>query len=258
MDAVLPITDAEGVPRDILAYDTSVRPEWQEEEEEEGSDHGGVPYNPYGCLFLRRLVVREVPRLRYGGRLLPPPAFKFWFGVTREEVLIKYMKTGIVDKKAAAMTRPATNKRRIPTYVNLSDAPEPNLFNLEAQGHSLPSPVIDDGSDVDDRPPTPEPPTVDGFLSTLFRQFMIDLTMKSPNPRGITNPSYMKLTNEERQKLREDIYQSLVLSDTFTAVAYRNASAADWERAFKWLFPMPGYKTTDGVQNYPGCPYCVQ
>lgn len=259
MDAVLPITDADGVRPDILAYNTSVRPEWQEEEEEEedGSDRKRVPYNPYGCVFLRRLMVGDVPRLRFGGRLLPAPAFKFFFGVTREEVLIKYMKTGIVDKKAAAISRPATNKRRIPTYINLSDAPEPDLFDLSAQGHSLPPPVQDDGSDVDDRPPTPDPPTVNGFLSTLFRQFLIDLTMKSPNPRGNTNPSYMKLTKVERRKPREDIYQSLVLLNTFTAVAYRNASVTDWDRAFKWLFPKPGYQTTDGVQNYPGCPYFI-
>jgi len=36
---------------------------------------------------------------------------------------------------------------------------------------------------------------------------------------------------------------------------YKNASSDDWKRAFKWLFPEPGYKTTNTVQNYPSSPY---
>ena len=46
-----------------------------------------------------------------------------------------------------------------------------------------------------------------------------------------------------------------MLLDVFTDVSYRNASSTDWQRAFKWLFPEPGFKMKTTVQNYPSSPY---
>lgn len=261
MDAILPVTEADGVSRETLAYNTSVRGREQEEEEEdeeeEGSSRRRVTYNPYGCVFFRRLMLGDAPRLRVGGPILSPPAFKFWFhGLSIEEVTAKYQTTGIIDRKALAIKRPG-NKGRMPLYVNWTGVPEPQLFNLAAKGHTLP-PSADDGSDMDDqsssRSASPAP-TIDSFLSDLWRQFVIDLTGKSPNPRGATNPAYVKLTGVQRREAKEDIYKNPTLSDVFHAVAYRSASREDWMRAFKWLFPKPGHKTTTATQNYPTCPY---
>jgi hypothetical protein len=266
MDAVLPVTEARGATRDILAYNTAVQPdreveeEEEEEEEEEGSEdeivRAGVPYNPHGCIFLRRMMVGAVPRLRAGGPVLPSNAFKYWFGgMTIEEVSLKYRTTGIIDKTALVGRRAKTNKAKMSLYINLTGEPEPELFNMGAQGYILPPPTYDDGSDLEDRESPSPPQTLDAFLSQLWRQFCSDVMNKSPNQRGSTNPSYLKATPVQRQEGKEDIYKNLVLSDVFTHVHYRNGSPADWERAFKWLFPQPGQMTTNDVQNYPSCPY---
>ena len=271
MDAALPLSEAHNLNSDVLVYNTSRRADWQqeeeaEEEEEEGEGepnnrrvHARVPYIPYGCIFFRRIMVGDiVPRLCIGGTALTEPAFKFWFeGMTLDQVQAMYQKSGIISRHALAGKRP-TNKGRMPTYINLTGAPEPTLFDLQSQGHTLPAPTQDDGSDIEDRsspPPAEESPTIDTFLSQLWRQFVIDLTGKAPNPRGIANPSYLKLTAVQRREGKEDIYKNLTLSDVFTDVSYRNASSADWQRAFKWLFPEPGFRTTTAVQNYPSSPY---
>ncbi|RDB19057.1 hypothetical protein Hypma_014471 [Hypsizygus marmoreus] len=268
MDTVLPITEAEGVTRDVLAYNTAIRGDWEEEEEEEEEEDGGavsharVAYNPYGCVFLRRMQIGDVPRLRYGGPALVGLAFKHWFsGMTIKEVELKYTKTGIIDKSAVANIRFTTNKGKMPMYVNWTEAPEPDLFNLRARGHSLPPPAVDDGSDIEDRedPNPDEPkPTIDAFLSQLWRQFTIDLAGKSPNREGSSRASYFRLNVVQRRQGNDDIYKNLTFSEIFTGVAYRNAPASDWQRAFKWLFPPPGSTPTNSAQNYPSCPYYIK
>jgi hypothetical protein len=175
-----------------------------------------------------------------------------------EDVAAKYLKTGIVDKKTVAAHRHTMNQRKMLLYFNISGAPKPKLFNLSDQGRSLPPPIQDDGSDVEDRlSPRPDSPplTLDVFLSKLFQQFIIDITGKSPNPRGITNPSYMKLTIKECQAYNEELYKNPMLSDIFCGVAYKHAPTIEWHRAFKWLFPPAGFKATNEIQNYPSCLY---
>ncbi|GLB45961.1 hypothetical protein LshimejAT787_4400010 [Lyophyllum shimeji] len=264
MDAVLPLTEAEGADLNVLAYNTSVRAAAEQEEEEESGDdepRGRVPYNPYGCIFLRRLMIKNTPRLRYGGPVLSAPAFQFWFNNTLEDVTRRYLTSGVQDKNIVARERMTTNKRKLPTYVNWTGAPEPNLFeDLDDQERAL-QPVfedVDSGSDMEERlspPPDGPPDSANSFLSQLWRQFVVDITSKSPNPRGITKPSYLRLTTAERQSGKEDIYRTLHLPQVFRAVNYRSAPVDDWLRAFSWLFPEPGFTTTSGVQNYPSCPY---
>jgi hypothetical protein len=260
MDAILPLTEADEVSRDILAYNTKVRggggeeDEEGEEEEEAGSDGNAVPYNPYGCVFLRRLRLGDAPRLRVGGRDLSDPAFKFWFKGTIEQVTAKYQLGGLIEKD---VKRPS-NKGNVPLYINWTGAPEPELFDLAAKGHTLPPPA-EDGSDVEERSdasrsPSPSP-TIDGFLSQLWRQFLCDITFKSPIPRNPANPPHLKLTKVQRAQGREDIYQNLVLSEVFNCVAYKRGTRDDWQRAFKWLFPERGQLVSKKAQNYPSCRY---
>ncbi|GLB39488.1 hypothetical protein LshimejAT787_0606500 [Lyophyllum shimeji] len=147
------------------------------------------------------MMIRDVPRFRYSGRNLCAPAFKYWFdGMSLEEVKAKYIYSGIVDKDAVARTRFTTNKKKIPSYVNWTGALEPDLFDLGAQGNTTIPPEVDDGSDLEDMspPPADSNPTANDFLSRVWRQFVVDVKAKSPNPRGNTNPSYLKLTTAER------------------------------------------------------------
>jgi hypothetical protein len=262
MDAALPLSEAEGLNTDVLAYNTFRRAGWQEDEDEGEEDRvprTRVPYIPYGCVFFRRIMIGEiVPRLRIGGTLLAESAFKFWFdGMTIEQVKAMYQRSGIIPRSALAAIRP-TNKGRMPIYTNLTGAQEPTLFDLQSQGHTLPPPIQDNGSDIEDRSSTHsdnEPSTIDTFLTQLWRQFIIDVIFKAPNPRGNTNPSYFKLSAAQRREGKDDILKNLTLSDLFTNVAYRKGTKQDWKRAFKWLFPQPGFKTTNAIQNYPSCPY---
>ena len=265
MDAALPLTDPEGVSDDVLAYKTSTaaRPPEDEEEEEEGeegeeeeNDHprASVPYSPHGCIFLRRMMVGDVPRLRVGGPVLAARPFRYWFAMTPEQVAHKYRHMGVLDKAALAGKRATTNKRVMPVYLAAED--EPDLFTLGARGHVLPPP-LEDGSDIEDRdsPPPEQPRTIDSFLSRLWRQFIIDLAGKSPNPRGPAKFSYLILTDIQRRTATDAIFKNLTLSAVFRAVTYRNAPTADWRRAFKWLFPERGFATTNTIQNYRQCPY---
>lgn len=262
MDAALPLSEAERLNTDVLAYNTFRRASWQEDEddaEENRVSRTRVPYIPYGCVFFRRIMIGEfVPRLHIGGTILSESAFKFWFdGMTIEQVEAMYQKSGIIPISALAGRRP-TNKGRMPIYTNSTGVPEPTLFDLQSQGHMLPPPAQDNGSDIEVRSspePDGEPATIDTFLTQLWNQFIIDVIFKAPNPQGNTNPSYLKLTAAQRRDGKDDIFKNLTLSDLFTDVAYRNGSKDDWKRAFKWLFPQPGFKTTNAIQNYPSCPY---
>ncbi|KAG6864738.1 hypothetical protein C0991_007445 [Blastosporella zonata] len=216
----------------------------------------GIPHNPYGCVFFRRLHLGEVARLRIGGPVLTRPSFKFWFGVTIEELTDKLVRTGIVDKDIVRATRSTTNKRAIPLYHNWNPEPEADLFAIGRPGQLVPPPAFDDGSDVDDAG-TPPPPaqTVNTVISELWRQFCVDILSKSPNPQGNTKASYLKLNDVARRRGGEEVFQNFVLSDTFRCVSYKFAPEADWRRAFKWFFPPRGYRISSSVQNYPSCPY---
>ncbi|KAF9443967.1 hypothetical protein P691DRAFT_631072, partial [Macrolepiota fuliginosa MF-IS2] len=209
MDAVLPVTEADGAALNVLAYNTSVR---ATENADEYSDRK-VPYNPYGCIFLRRLKLVNIPRMRYGGPILTGDAFKYWFDGLHniDQLKAKYLQSGIIDKSVIAVERSTTSKRKPPLYINMSGREEQKLFNLGALGHTLPSPVLDNDSDLEDRPSPPpdnDSRDLDTMLSALWRQFVSDLTSKSPNPHGRTNPSYLKLTDVQRQSGSEDPYQN--------------------------------------------------
>lgn len=142
-----------------------------------------------------------------------------------------------------------------------AEDPEPDLFALGARGLVLPPPTVDNGSDIEDwdSPPPEEPATtIDSFLSQLWRQFIIDITGKSPNQRGVGKRSYLRLNGPNAQELKENLYQNLAFSQIFRKVAYRAGNRNDWERAFKWLFPQRGFRASGAIQNYLQCPYFKQ
>ncbi|KAG6898534.1 hypothetical protein C0993_006176 [Termitomyces sp. T159_Od127] len=273
MDAALPITEADEAGLETAAYrralprqriierndrevgDEDIEDIDEDEEEDEERQHSGeVAYNPYGLVFFRRIKVEDTPRFRHGGPTLLDGAIKFWFGMTAEQLESKYNSNGLVDKDVVGATRSKTNRRRLPQSF-IADEPQPDLFNVGAPGQQLPQPALDEGSDVEDAETPPPPASLNEFLSDLYRTFVVDLTCKSPNPRGSTRQSYVKLTTQQRLDATEDVYKTLVLSDIFTHVAYKITPIENWEQAFNWLFPKRGQEISTSIQNYPTCPY---
>lgn len=258
MDAALPITEAVGTDPSILAYNVSVRPPGLNGNVDDAHDrHRMVPYNPHGCIFLRRMVVADGPRLRFGGPVISGPAFEFWFKrANAVQVQADYQRSGVVSREVIAATRSTTNRSKLVPYVSLTGEPEPPLFNFTAKGLVLPPPVVDDASDVEDRlSEDDEPLDIDKFTSKLWRQFVSDLTAKSPTPNNKTQPSYLKLNDAERRSCSEIPYKTARLSDVFRSVWWRKANEDDWNKSFKWLFPPRGFRISSNVQNYLQSPY---
>jgi hypothetical protein len=262
MEAVLPLTDGSDADPDTLFFAARALPEdVEEEEEDDDEDASVVPYNPFGVTFLRRVKVNvAVPRLRAGGRYLTAPAFKHLFRATEDEIRYKYYSVGLIPNELTIKARVVTNKKQVtPTYFNFSAEPEPVLFNLAEKGHTLPPPPEDDGSDIESETEAdPNASDIDVSVSQMWRQFLIDLALKTPVARGATSPSYLKLSEGERTSVREDLYMNSTLSDMWRACQYKLASREDWTRAFDHLFPPRDHVTSATVQNYRQCKYYIK
>jgi hypothetical protein len=257
MQAILPVTDADDADRDTLAYNASSRTQ-DEEEESDDESSAQVPYNPFGVVFLRRLMVHvDVPRFRAGGPFLTVPAFKYLFGASQEEIRMQYSKVGVVSRELIAEKRIVTNKsKRTPTYSSPPGVTEEVLFNLGAEGHTLPPPAVDSGSDMEsDEDRGGSSRDIDVEVSQLWRQFLADLAAKSPSMRCATNLSYLSLTRAERLSAGEALYMNNKLSDVWRACRYKVASKKDWKLAFNHLFPLADTKTPASIQGYNQCEY---
>ena len=255
MKAVLPVTDSDGTEY-----------HGQEEEEEEGDDDNNngtsssVPYNPYGVIFLRRVVLRgekHIPRMRAGGPFLSPPAFKLFFQALEDEIIHKYYKVGIIPCEVLDKQCIVTNKtRRTTTYINFSEEPEPNLFQLAEKGHQLPPPPVDDGSDIEMEEEPDITGDIDTEVSQLWQQFLINVAIKSPNPRGGTTSSYLSIRRQDRLTVGEDFYKNPKLSNMWMACQYKLAGTKELQLAFHHLFPPYNHETPEkNVQNYLQCAY---
>ena len=74
------------------------------------------------------------------------------------------------------------------------------LFHLSALGHSVASINHDTGSDLEDNdllPPEQDTCNIDMFLTNLFRQMVINIKYKTPNPKGIATLSYSWLNQDD-------------------------------------------------------------
>ena len=260
MEAVLPITEASDADADMLAFPPRTRTGFEEEEEEE-EEAAVIPYNPFGVVFLRCMKLNvTVPRMRAGGRFLSDSAFKFLFGATEEEVHYRYYSIGLIPPEATHKVRVITNKTRVtPTFVNFSDEPQPALFHLAEKGYTLPPPPQDDGSDIEtETEDDPNGNDIDFSISQMWRQFLIDMAVKTPVARGAASPSYLKLSADGRTSVGEDFYKIITLSDIWRACQYKVASREDWNLAFDHLFPPREHKTSAKAQNYRQCKYYIK
>ena len=111
-----------------------------------------LPCNPYGLVFLRTIRVgakHPVPRFERSNllqfRALSEKAWRYFFGVAREDVYNQLLSSSVAKK---VNPRRISNKvKRTPYRLKRSDAEDPKLFDLTCQGYRLPDPVVDEGSD---------------------------------------------------------------------------------------------------------------
>ena len=255
IQAVLPVTEAKKVDDATAAYPVSKSTDAEEMEESgEDDEMPSVPYNPFGLIFLCHLKVEvSVPHLRAGGPGLTIPTFKYIFGVSYEEIKFKYHSTLIVPPHIIAQKWIVTNKtKHTPTYINVSAEPEPNLFNLAEQGHTLPPPSVDSGSDmnqgsngIDDTGGD-----IDAKVSQMWQQLLLDVTVKTPVCRGATNDSYFTVSKKDRLSAGEQLFNNNKLSQMWIACQFKIGDKDDWRLAFNHLFPPHRTQTSQKVQNY--------
>jgi hypothetical protein len=205
----------------------------------------------------------EVPRMRAGGPFLTPPAFRYFFKDSITEIKYKYSRTRIVPREVIQRERMVSNKaKRTATYVSQygEGEPEPIVFDLASKGYKLPEPVVDSGSDLEDNDDmdVDETGDIDVEVSKMWRQFLVDMALKTPNRAGAANASYFKLSGDERLSVGEDVYKNPNLSETWRACQYKVGSREEWERAFGHLFPAREQRTAQTVQNYTQCKYFLQ
>jgi hypothetical protein len=224
--------------------------------------NASTPYYPYGAIFLRRMMAGPsddipVPRMRRGGPFLPPSEFEYLFKATEQEIRHKYFIVGVVPRASKNSHRPSNRAKCTPTYVTQPGDPEPILFDLAERGYELPPPPVDNGSDdgVDPGDRGFGSGDIDQDCTRLWRQFLVDVINKAPNPRQAGLKSYCKLTGGQRREAQEELYMNTDLSQVWNACQWRVAESTEWSRAFGHLFPPVGHETPGNVQNYHQCQY---
>ena len=192
MTAVLPHVERNGADPDTLAFRART----------DGEDVGDtLPYNPYGLVFFAKLKVVgvAVPRF-YVGHQLADFAFKHYFGNDYDAVANTIFPVGIV--------RPTTQvprNRVIGNHTQMTRTPfqpenelQHTIFELLAPGHRLPTPAIDNGSnmEVDSEEKDRGIGNIDALVTHIWRCFLCDLLRQIPNPKTLL-PSYCQLMSSQ-------------------------------------------------------------
>jgi hypothetical protein len=248
--AILPHTDDSD--RGDLALQSG---DGEDEEQHAEETH---PHNPCGMVFLRAIVVpprSAVPRMRIG-RNASDYAFKVILQMSKSEIEQFLSPPGILTREDIPQTRIPTLKRMTTAYANAEEHEEP-LFTLGQEGHRLPSPLRDDGSDMDDDGTFVDQHAqdLDQKLTTIWCQFLLDLMAKRPNPKNITTTSYCVVT--DCGNVKENFYQNRKLSDVWRVCQYRVAGEDLWTSTFSYLWPPKGHSLRPSAQNYQKCRYYV-
>ncbi|KAF8889789.1 hypothetical protein BD779DRAFT_1438914 [Infundibulicybe gibba] len=230
------------------------------DDQDDSEDAQARPSVPYGAVFFRALSlpdVSAVPRLK-SGRTVNDETLRHYFGKTLSELRRRINPIGILTRDEEARYRIPTSKKLTPTYVNLTGEPRPNVFSLERQGYSLPPEPVDFGSDLEGDACVEAPSdSLDERLSQIWRQFLIDIVAKSPNPHGAGKPSYCRISVGARTEVGEDVYKNETLSDIWRACRYKIAKDTEWETAFGHLWPPKHSVTSAKAQNYRLCSYFI-
>jgi hypothetical protein len=257
MRAILPRTDGEsnlGIRPEPRHYESG-----SDDDDDDDSDDEGVPHAPCGLIFLREVILpptSTVPRMRIG-RSVKDTTFKFFLGGKLQDIQSQVLPTNILTKKDIPATRVSTRKAKTPTYYNFDGQDDP-IFQLSEAGYELPNPSVDVGSDLEvEEQVHDDNQDIDGKLTQMWYQFLLDIIAKAPNPRGATNPSYCITPTADRLKIRDAFFQNRKLSDVWRACQYKVADQKLWTTAFGHLWPAKGHVTGLAVQNYRTCTYYV-
>ena len=247
MKCILPLIPRRGTREIFFAYGIALDDDNDAEVIQE------LPGSPHGLVFFHRIRVGHtypVPRAdgRFAGTL-QPTSYTHLFGVSREEIGEFYF-TRAPAQRSEPTIRSNNKTRRTKQYVQQDDGPPARLFNLEDRGvhlHPLPQ---DDGSDIEMEEQLVDEVgnDVDAALTSLWTQFIQDVTQKVPNRKRADEDSYCKLTEEIQNNPDEKLYKNLRLSDFFNDCQWRPASSVEWNRTFDNLFPLETKPLT--VQNY--------
>lgn len=257
MKAVLPVTDGDAI--DDLALMYCSRGGGDDDDDDDDSIHSSLPFNPYGAIFLRCVKLVQVPRMRVGGPGLSSKAFKHLFGRSEDAVVHQYNRVGIMSREQFAERRVGNKSKRTVTYIPESNAVQPVLFDLERQKLKLPPPAADGGSDLEgDEESAEEDSGIDAVITQLYRQFLIDVMQKVPNPRGMNKRPYCVLDMTARLRATEDLYNNPRLPDVWNACYYMKADIKQYQAAFDHLFPPRDHLTSPKVQNYLQCQYYMK
>jgi hypothetical protein len=274
MDAVLPHISRAGADPDILAYgrpseddddsshdDDSTDSEADQPPRQRRRTSNTVPAMPYGLLFLRHIRVGSsypVPRFdRDNNGRISISAFKFFFGMELEEVETEFFRKGL--SRPPNPNRVPNKAKRTLKYIPPDDEDRID-FNVSRRGVELMEVPLDHGSDLennshggDDLGINDDATDIDTALTHLWRQFLLDLTAKAPNQKGAANPSYCKLSVEERHLVTDATYQNQVLSDYFLDCQWKIPSQKEWTMVFNRLWPAKLDHIT--AQNYKQTTY---
>ena len=251
MRCMLPLITRRGARDIFFAYGTAL------DDDADEADLEDLPGIPHGLVFFNSLRIGPsypVPRAdrRIAGAL-QPRSYGFLFGVSQEEIGEFYFKRA-PPLHSDPPVRSNNKTRRTKRYIRRDEEP-PRLFNLEDTGvrlHRLPE---DDGSDIEmeDEVVDEVGNDVDAALTSLWKQFIQDVTQKVPNRKSANEDSYCKLTEDIQANPNEALYKNLCLSDFFNDCQWRPASGAEWDRTFNHLFPLETKPTS--VQNYHSTRY---
>lgn len=139
------------------------------------------------------------------------------------------------------------------------------LFDLTHRGYKLPEPIVDEGSDQDmgsnneiQIQDSDDDEDIDSKLSKLWRQFLVDLTAKAPNPKNASSPLYCKLGAEEHLMVNNDTHKNSKLSDYWADCQWKIATKSEWTLIFDHLQPPKNKVLNGSVQNYNSTAYYLE
>lgn len=216
------------------------------------------PCNPFGAVFLSGLKFSPHPRLR--ARPIPDisdSTFEYFFRHRRNVVENSVHPVGFINDDLPGLIRSENKKRITATYID-RDNNNIVLFSLSEDGHSLPAPddkSSDVGSDDGELSDVEEDNDLDRALTTVWRQFLIDIAIKAPNRGTATSASYCRLTAEERLTIGEEFYQEQSLSRNWTDLHAKKALDTEWARARGHLWPARNHLAKPNAQNYGSSKY---
>lgn len=255
-------------PKSTLNLNTIAYPTTLDiDDENEDETH---PCFIHGAIFLRKIylpptvVAPRMARCNFG--FFSPVESKFIFGMTEDDLKHKFNNLGFCRKEDLPVMRSrVTNKSwRTEKFYNWEEdgAQLPNTFSLGAQGIEIPQTVdyaSDGGMDGNNDDPMDVDGTLDEQLTVLWRQYLLDVMLKCPNPKGGLK-SYCRLNKTQRQKRSHLLFgHRQNLAEIFYKCGWKIGTAQTFETVFDKHFPPKGHLHVEGTgQGYGASSYYRQ